>query len=77
MLMSSPIAFTDSQLPAISAAAQPLAPIDRSKFLEAVADALRGRVVGDGAVYLAIAEAQKKFFAPPVAERAAGTSKWP
>jgi hypothetical protein len=69
------IALTDSQLDAVVRASQPLAPIDRSKFLEAVADALRGRVVGDGAVYLAIAEAQRKYFAPPVLKRAASTSK--
>jgi hypothetical protein len=70
-----PIALTDSQLDAIVRASQPLAPIDRGKFLEAVAEAVRGRVIGDGAVYLAIAEAQRKYFAPPVLERAAGTSK--
>jgi hypothetical protein len=55
-----PIALTDSQLDAIVRASQPLAPIDRGKFLQAVAEALRGRVIGDGAVYLAIAEAQRK-----------------
>ena len=71
-----PIALTDSQLDAIVRASQPLAPVDRGKFLEAVAEALRGRVIGDGAVYLAIAEAQRKYFAPPVLERAADTSKW-
>ena len=69
------IAVTDSQLDAVVRASQPFAPTDRSKFLEAVADALRGRVVGDGAVYLAIAEAQRKYFAPPVLKRAASTSK--
>ena len=71
-----PIALTDSQLDAIVRASQPLAPIDRGKFLEAVAEALRGRVIGDGAVYLAIAEAQRKYFAPQVVvEKAAGSSK--
>jgi hypothetical protein len=74
--MSTPIALTDSQLEAVMAAAQPLAPADRGRFLQAVAEALRGQEVGDGAVYLAIAEAQRKYFAPPVLERAAGTSKW-
>jgi hypothetical protein len=69
-----PIALTDSQLDAIVRASQPLAPVDRGKFLEAVAEALRGRVIGDGAAYLAIAEAQRKYFAPPVLERVAGTS---
>jgi hypothetical protein len=57
-------------------ASKPLAPVDRGKFLEAVAEALRGRVIGDGAYYLAIAEAQRKYFAPPVLEKAAGSNKW-
>ena len=75
-IANAPIALTDSQLDVIVRASQPLAPVDRGKFLEAVAEALRGRVIGDGAVYLAIAEAQRKYFAPPVLERAADTSKW-
>jgi hypothetical protein len=62
--MPAPIALSDSQLDAIVRAAAPLAPADRAKFLEAVAEALRGRVIGDGTVYLAIAEAQRKYFAP-------------
>jgi hypothetical protein len=57
-------------------ASQPLAPADRGSFLEAVAEALQGPLIGDGAVYLAIAEAQRKYLAPLVLERAAGTSKW-
>jgi hypothetical protein len=64
--MPRPIALTDSQLAAVTAAAQPLAPADRSAFLEAVAAALRGREVGDGAVYLAISEVQRKFRDPPI-----------
>jgi hypothetical protein len=71
--MPAPIALSDSQLDAIVRAAAPLAPADRAKFLEAVAEALRGRVIGDGTVYLAIAEAQRKYFAPPVLEKAAGS----
>jgi hypothetical protein len=74
--MSEPIKLTDSQLDVIQAAAQPLAPADRSAFVEAVAAGLRGREVGDGLLHRTIAEAQKKFFAPPVLERAAGTTKW-
>jgi hypothetical protein len=61
-----PIALTDRQLDAIVAAAAPLAPADRGPFLEAVAAALRGREVGDGAVYLAITAAQRQFFHPPI-----------
>jgi hypothetical protein len=33
-------------------------------------------VIGDGGVYLAIAEAQWKYFAPPLLKRAAGMSEW-
>jgi hypothetical protein len=60
--MPAPIALTDSQLDAVVRASQPLAPADRGRFLEAVAEALRGREIGDGAVYLAIAEAQRQFW---------------
>jgi bifunctional non-homologous end joining protein LigD len=41
-----------------------------------VASALRDRKIGDGAVYLAICEAQRQFWRSPVLDRAAGTSKW-
>jgi hypothetical protein len=71
-----PIALTDEQLDAIVRASQPFAPIDRGKFLEAVAEGLRCRVVGDGAVHLAICEAQRQLWRPPEVERATGTSKW-
>jgi hypothetical protein len=74
--MSSPIKLTDEQLDAIVRAAQPLTPADRGAFLEAVASALRDRKIGDGAVYLAICEAQRQFWRSPVLDRAAGTSKW-
>jgi hypothetical protein len=74
--MSSPIRLSDSQLDAIVRASQPFAPTDRGRFVQAVAEALRGREVGDGAGYLAIAEAQRKYFAPPVLEKVAGSSKW-
>jgi hypothetical protein len=74
--MSSPIKLTDCQIEVIMTAAAPLAPADRSPFLEAVAAGLRDREIGDGLVHRVIAEAQRKFFAPPVPERAVGTSKW-
>jgi hypothetical protein len=56
----SPIRLTDEQLTAIMAAAQPLPVGDRGPFLEAVAAGLQGRVIGDGTVYLAICEAQRR-----------------
>jgi hypothetical protein len=62
-----PLALSDEQLGAIVAAAQPIAPVDRAAFLEAIAAALRGRVIGDGSVYLAIAEAQRRYRGAPAA----------
>jgi hypothetical protein len=62
----SPIALTDQQLDAVMAAAKPLQPADRGPFLEAVAAALQGREIGDGTVYLAISEAQRKHWDPPL-----------
>jgi hypothetical protein len=59
------IALSDDQLDAVMRAAAPLAPADRGRFLEAVAARLRGRVIGDGVVYLAIKEAQRAHFDPP------------
>ena len=64
--MLTPIAFSDEQLDAIMRAAQPLAPADRERFVEAVTTALQGRELSDGAVYLAIRKAQRQFFVPPV-----------
>jgi hypothetical protein len=64
--MLTPIAFSDEQLNAIMRAAQPLAPADQERFVEAVTAAMQGRKLGDGAVYLAIRKAQRQFFAPPV-----------
>ena len=45
-----PIALTDAQLAAVMRAAEPLAPADRGRFLEAVASALRDREIGDGTI---------------------------
>ena len=62
-----PLSLSDQQLDQVWGAARPLAPQDRSKFLEAVAKELRGNVEpGDGDVYRAIKEAQRKFFDPPI-----------
>jgi hypothetical protein len=62
-----PLALTDAQLDAIHRAAWPLAPADRSPFLEAVMQALQQeRVIGDGAVYRVAMQMQRKFWTPPV-----------
>jgi len=61
-----PIKLSDSQLDAVMRGCAPLQPDARSAFLEAVAEHLRDREIGDGTVYLAIAKAQKEFFDAPL-----------
>ena len=69
--------LTDDQLTALLNAAKPLAPADRSSFLEAVATALRDQAtIGDGVVHRAIVETQKRFRDPPLnGPRPFGTTK--
>ena len=50
---SAPLALTDDQLDQIVRCAAPLHPELRRVFVEHVAYALRGKTIGDGAVYLA------------------------
>jgi hypothetical protein len=71
-----PIALTDRQLDAIMAVAEPLAPADRSPFLEEVARLLQGREIGDGAVHRACGKAWQKFWKAPQLERGKGVNKW-
>ena len=59
-----PIALTDAQLAAVMRAAEPLAPGDRSAFLETVAGLLQGQAIGDGAVHRACADAPTKTRLP-------------
>jgi hypothetical protein len=72
----SPLRLTDEQLSAIMRAAQSLPVHTRDSFLQAVAECLQGKELGDGEVGRAIREVQKRYFDPPILERAAGTSKW-
>jgi hypothetical protein len=58
-----PIALTDNQLDMVTLAAAPLHPNQRGAFLQLVATALRGRVIGDGLVARVCAEPQSRFFA--------------
>jgi hypothetical protein len=74
--MPSPIRLTDAQLAAVMRAAEPLAPGDRGRFLEAVAAALRCHAeIGDGTIGRAIRETQG-IGNPPQLERGKGTTKW-
>jgi hypothetical protein len=62
-----PVKLTDAQLDAILAAARPLAVGDRDAFLQDVAAALQGRSeLGDGDVYRAIADVQRRHHDPPL-----------
>jgi hypothetical protein len=61
-----PLRLTDAQLSAVLRAAEPLAIGDRGAFLQDVAAALQGRELGDGAVYRAITQAQRKYYDPPI-----------
>jgi hypothetical protein len=64
-----PLALSDDQLTTILRTAQPIAPDLRPAYLEAIAEALRGRELGDGLVGRTCAELQKKFFDPPIIEK--------
>jgi hypothetical protein len=65
--MPSPLALTDAQLDCIHRAAWPLAPADRSPFLEAVVQALQAEpTVGDGVLYRVAVECQRRFWTPPL-----------
>ena len=75
-----PIHLSDDQLDQIFRAARPLHVRDRDAFLQAVADGLRGKVIGDGEVFRAVREAQRRFYDAPDLEPASrhrdGISKY-
>jgi len=61
-----PLKLTDDQLSAVMRAAAPLAPFQREQFLQELAAALQGQQeIGDGALYRAIREVQRKHFDSP------------
>jgi hypothetical protein len=68
-----PLHLTDDQLTAVMRAAEPLAIGDRGAFLLDVAAALAGQELGDGTVYRAIAQVQKRYYDPPIL---APPSRW-
>jgi hypothetical protein len=66
------IRLTDEQLDAVLLrAARPLRVADRDQFLQDVARALQGQDLGDGAVYRAIREVQRRHHDQPGHRRAA------
>jgi hypothetical protein len=65
--MPLPLSLTDQQLDAVMAASRPLEPWTRRAFFEAVAKELGScSDPGDGQVFRAIKETQRKFFNPPI-----------
>ena len=67
-----PLALSDAQFDVVYRLAWPLAPLDRSPFLELVAQRLQEQTtVGDGTVHRIAVECQGRFFAaPPAPDRA-------
>jgi hypothetical protein len=61
-----PLRLTDDQLAAVLRAAEPLAVGDRGAFRQDVAAALQGQELGDGMVYRAVAQVQRKYYDPPI-----------
>jgi hypothetical protein len=61
-----PICLSDCQSLTVIRAAAALPPADRDPFLQAVADQLVGRELGDGAVHRAVAVAFQAFWKPPI-----------
>jgi hypothetical protein len=59
--MSAPIRLSDSELRAVMAAAAPLDRDLRDPFLRAVANALRGKVLGPGLMARECARLQREF----------------
>jgi hypothetical protein len=61
-----PLALSDSDLDAIMTACRPLQPRDRDQFLKDIAVELASLpMLGEGAVYRAIATVQKRHWDPP------------
>ena len=56
-----PLVLSDDQISIIKKLAEPLLYVDRARFLERVAELLRGHEIGDGVVYRAAEQAQKEF----------------
>jgi hypothetical protein len=57
MQMDTPIALTDKQMLTVTEVARRLSPHLRGQYLQAVADNLRGQIIGDASVYKAAHQA--------------------
>jgi hypothetical protein len=64
--MPPPISLSDIAMAQLMAACRPLPAVDRTRFLQLVAERLNGkREVGDGEIFRLIREAQRAVFDPP------------
>jgi hypothetical protein len=61
-----PLSLSDDQLATIQRHAEPLHPVDRSKYLQRVAQLLDGVEPGDGVVSRVARQAAREYFDPPV-----------
>jgi hypothetical protein len=69
--------LSNDQLDQVFRAARILPVRDRDAFLQEVANGLRGRVIGDGEVFRAVREAQRRFYeAPPASGHRFGIGKY-
>jgi hypothetical protein len=59
--MSPPLALSDDQLAVVQRLAEPIVYADRAAYLQRVAQLLRDRELGDGAVHRAAQQAQREF----------------
>lgn len=65
---SKPLSLSDDQLQAVMRACEALQPIDRDPFLRALANRLRGEIIGDCSIHRVIRELLRPgagFFRPP------------
>ena len=64
--MSQPIALSDVAMAQVMSACRPLSTIDRTRFLEPLAERPNGRrEVGDGEVYRIVRELQRELYDYP------------
>jgi hypothetical protein len=63
-----PLALTDDQFAIVRRFAAPLHPHDRGRYLQRVAELLRGRELGDGLIARAASAAQLEFRCSPTLE---------
>jgi hypothetical protein len=70
MSATKPLALSDAQYLAVCHAVSPLAPMEQSALLLALAHRLRGEAeIGDGMLFRVLRELQREIFRPPLIPR--------